>query len=77
MVMNLKFGGYGSAEMASFVVIWRWVGGAWRIDGFWIVCLDLLTPYTQSSELQAIQRYQQSTDFTVHRYTCNRFLSLH
>jgi uncharacterized membrane protein len=31
--------------------------GAWLIDGFWIVWLDLLTPYSHNSGLQAIQRY--------------------
>jgi hypothetical protein len=46
-------------------------------DGFWIVWLDLLTPYTQYSELQAIQRYRWSTHFTVHPCARTRVLSLH
>jgi hypothetical protein len=37
--------------------------------GSWIGWLDLLTPYTQHSGLQAIQRYCWSTHFTVHRCT--------
>jgi hypothetical protein len=28
------------------------------IDGVWIGCLDLLTPYTINSYLQSIQRYR-------------------
>jgi hypothetical protein len=37
---------------------------AWLIR-FWIEWLDLLTPYTNHSELQAIQRYRYSTHFIV------------
>jgi hypothetical protein len=34
---------------------------AWLIDEFWIGWLDLLTPHTHNSRLQAIQRYRWST----------------
>jgi hypothetical protein len=51
-------------------------GCAWLIDGVWIRWLDLLTPYTFNSGLQVIQIYHWSTNFTVHRYTCTRVLSL-
>jgi hypothetical protein len=46
-------------------------------DGFWIGWLDLLTPYTQYSELQAITALSLFPHFTVHRYTRTRVLSLH
>jgi hypothetical protein len=39
------------------------------ICGFWIGWSDLLTTYTISSGLQAIQRYRWSAHFTVHRCT--------
>jgi hypothetical protein len=47
------------------------------IDQVWIGRLDLLTPYSHTSELQVIQRYRWSTHFTVHSYTRTRILSLH
>jgi hypothetical protein len=34
-------------------------------DGFWIGWLDLLTPYSHTSELQAIQRYSHTLQVTV------------
>jgi hypothetical protein len=40
-----------------------------RFSAVWIGWLDLLTPYTHTSGLQAIQRYRYSTHFTVHRCT--------
>jgi hypothetical protein len=46
-------------------------------DGFWIGWLDLLTPYSHNSGLQAIQRFRCSTHFTVRRCTRTRILSLH
>jgi hypothetical protein len=39
--------------------------------------LDLLTPYTHNSGLQAVQCYHWSAHFTVHRYTLTRILCLH
>jgi hypothetical protein len=39
--------------------------------------LDLLTPYTHHSELQAITAPSLFPHFTVHSYTCTRILSLH
>jgi hypothetical protein len=70
---------YSSTRKMEVVMLLRNrnLGGAWVIDGFWIGWLDLLTPYTQYSELQVIQRYRWSTRFTVHCYTCTRYLSLH
>jgi hypothetical protein len=44
--------------------------------GFWIGCLDLLTPYSHHSRLQAIQRYRWTTHFTIHRNIRTRVLSL-
>jgi hypothetical protein len=52
-----------------------WEVCAWHTDWFWIGRLDLLTPYTFSSGLQAIQCYRRSTPFTAHHYTCTKFLS--
>jgi hypothetical protein len=53
-----------------------WGGCAWLIDGFWIGWLDLSTPYSHNSGLQAIQRYHLSIHITVHRYIRTRVLSL-
>jgi hypothetical protein len=39
--------------------------------------INLLTPYKINSYLQAIQRYRWFTQFTFHRYTHTRILSLH
>jgi hypothetical protein len=50
---------------------------AWLIDGFSIGWLDLLTPYSHNSELQAAQRYCWSTHLEVHRCTSTRILNLH
>jgi hypothetical protein len=44
---------------------------------FWIGWFYLLTPYIVSSYIQAIQRHRWFTQFTVHRYTRTRILSLH
>jgi hypothetical protein len=46
-------------------------------DWFRVGLLDLLTPYSHNSGLQAIQHYRCSTHFTVHRYTPTKVLSLH
>jgi hypothetical protein len=40
--------------------------------GFGLGELDLLTPYSHNSGLQAIQRYRWSTHFTVHRHRRTR-----
>jgi hypothetical protein len=56
--------GMGSNPIRSYSTI---------LYGFWIGCLDLLTPYTQCSK----QRSRWSTQFTIHRYTRTRILSLH
>jgi hypothetical protein len=42
---------------------------AWLIDWFWIGWLDLLTPYTHSSGLQAITALSLFPHFTGHCYT--------
>jgi hypothetical protein len=41
----------------SFIYIVIYLGCAWLIKGYSIGWLDLLTPYSHNSELQAIQRY--------------------
>jgi hypothetical protein len=46
-------------------------------NGFWIGWLDLLTPYSHKSYLQAIQRYRWFTQFIAHRHTRTRILRLH
>jgi hypothetical protein len=45
-------------------ILSRVLGGcAWLIDGFSIGWLNLLTPHTQNSELQSIERYRWSTHY--------------
>jgi hypothetical protein len=54
--------------------------GAVRVlwDGVWFGWLDLLhLIHSHSSALQAIQLYRWSTQFTIHRCTRTRVLSLH
>jgi hypothetical protein len=53
------------------------MGCAWLIRRFWIVRLDLLTPYSHITGLQVIRRYRWTTHLTVHCYTLTRVLSLH
>jgi hypothetical protein len=46
------------------------------MDGFWIELLDLLTPYTLHSKLQAVTALSLFPQFAVHRYTRTQGLSL-
>jgi hypothetical protein len=60
----------GKSIVTSFMVVTN-------NNGFCIEWLDLLTPYTVTSYLQAMDRYRRFTQFTVHRYTRTRIPSLH